>query len=99
MNHIFEKILETNIMIDYISYFEYFVIESYLFFMLCAPDGLPIQTVILGYNDVLLIPAGATSIDISEESSSNNYLGNDYFVLLEHSCYTHIHYFILLRCM
>lgn len=29
-----------------------------------------------GYNDVLLIPAGATNIIIRESKASNNYLGN-----------------------
>lgn len=31
---------------------------------------------ILGYNDILLIPAGATNIVVEEVAPSNNYLGN-----------------------
>ena len=30
----------------------------------------------LGYNDILLIPVGATNIVIREIKSTNNYLGN-----------------------
>lgn len=29
----------------------------------------------LGYNDILVIPAGATNIHVQEKQSSNNYLG------------------------
>lgn len=31
---------------------------------------------ITGYNDILLIPAGATNIKVQETKASNNYLGN-----------------------
>ena len=30
---------------------------------------------ILGYNDILLIPAGATNIHIQEKEASKNYIG------------------------
>lgn len=49
----------------------------------CAGDGSSCNTVhgivdtnnfIVGYNDVLLIPAGATNIEIKEIAPSNNYL-------------------------
>lgn len=30
---------------------------------------------VLGYNDILLIPEGATNIFIEERKASNNYLG------------------------
>lgn len=50
----------------------------------CQGDGSSCKTVNglldmnnlqVGYNDILLIPAGATNIEIQERSPSNNYLG------------------------
>jgi papilin len=50
---------------------------------LCQGDGsacktvsglLDMQNLQVGYNDILLIPAGATNIDIKEKLPSNNYL-------------------------
>lgn len=35
--------------------------------------------IFLGYNDILLIPAGATNINVEEISPSNNYLGQNLF--------------------
>lgn len=49
----------------------------------CQGDGSSCKTVTglldmdnlqVGYNDILLIPAGATNIDIKERAPSNNYL-------------------------
>lgn len=34
-----------------------------------------LQCFVAGYNDVLLIPAGATNIRVEEIAPSNNYLG------------------------
>lgn len=34
--------------------------------------------VIKGYNDILLIPAGATNIKVQEIKASNNYLGKTF---------------------
>lgn len=35
-----------------------------------------LNSLTLGYNDILVIPAGATNIHVQEKESSNNYLGN-----------------------
>ena len=40
---------------------------------------------VTGYNDVLLIPVGATNIVIREVKPSNNYLGNRKLDLIRHS--------------
>lgn len=51
----------------------------------CGGDGttcntlsgvLDTQDLQLGYNDILLIPAGATNIHVQERAPSTNYLGN-----------------------
>lgn len=39
----------------------------------------------VGYNDVLLIPAGATNIRVEETGPSNNYLGNSSFFNTTHN--------------
>jgi hypothetical protein len=41
----------------------------------CCFFILRLYTFISGYNDILLIPAGATNIQVREVQASNNYLG------------------------
>lgn len=38
-------------------------------------DVLNMQDLQVGYNDILLIPGGATNIRVKESAPSNNYLG------------------------
>lgn len=35
------------------------------------------KTLTVGYNDIVLIPAGATNIYVEELAATNNYLGNE----------------------
>lgn len=46
-----------------------------IYFSLCFHSVYFIFSNFAGYNDILLIPAGATNIKVEEVSPTNNYLG------------------------
>ena len=47
-------------------------------------DDPSLLSYLIGYNDILLIPVGATNIKIKEIKASNNYLGKIYKISIIH---------------
>jgi len=74
----------------------YTALSFYLDIFLRHNSSLILHFFVTGYNDVLLIPVGATNIVIREVKSSNNYLGNNAQYLLQDFFFSSINSGVLL---